>query len=46
VDELNRNQQMTSTALYENLNGSLKQLRENLRDFRLNPRKYLHMKIF
>jgi phospholipid/cholesterol/gamma-HCH transport system substrate-binding protein len=46
VDELNRNPQMTTTAIYENLDGSLKQLRENLRDFRLNPRKYLRLKVF
>jgi phospholipid/cholesterol/gamma-HCH transport system substrate-binding protein len=46
VDKLNRNPQMTTAALYDNLNGSLMELRNNLRDFRLNPRKYLWLKIF
>ena len=46
VDELNRNPQMTNTILYDNLNGSMKELRDNLRDFRMNPRKYLRMKLF
>jgi len=46
VDELNLNRQMTSTAVYDNLNGSLKELQDSLRDFRLNPKKYLRLKIF
>jgi phospholipid/cholesterol/gamma-HCH transport system substrate-binding protein len=46
VDELNRNPQMTNTILYDNLNGSMKELRDNLRDFRMNPRKYLRIKLF
>jgi hypothetical protein len=35
-----------TTAVYENLNGSLKALQESMRDFRLNPRKYMRLKIF
>jgi phospholipid/cholesterol/gamma-HCH transport system substrate-binding protein len=46
VDEFNRNPQMTTSAVYDNLNGSLKELQEGLRDFRLNPKKYLRIKIF
>jgi len=39
-------QRLTTTAVYENLDGSLRKLRENVRDFRLNPRKYLRLKVF
>jgi phospholipid/cholesterol/gamma-HCH transport system substrate-binding protein len=46
VDDLNRNPHVTNTVLYDNLTGSLKELRDNLRDFRLNPRKYLRLKVF
>jgi hypothetical protein len=46
VDEFNRNPQMMNSALYDNLNGSLRELRDNIRDFRLNPKKYLWMKLF
>ena len=46
VDELNRTQLVTSTALYENWNGSMKELRDSLKDFRENPQKYLWMKVF
>jgi phospholipid/cholesterol/gamma-HCH transport system substrate-binding protein len=46
VDEFNRTPLMTTTATYENLNGSLKELQDSLRDFRLNPKKYLRLKLF
>ena len=46
VDELNRNPQLTTTVVYDNLNGSFKELRDTLRDFRTNPRKYLRLKVF
>jgi phospholipid/cholesterol/gamma-HCH transport system substrate-binding protein len=46
VDEFNRNPQIATTAVYENLNGSLQELRDTMRDFRQNPKKYLHMKVF
>lgn len=46
VDEFNRNPEMMTTAVYDNLNGSLKELQEGLRDFRVNPKKYLRMKLF
>jgi phospholipid/cholesterol/gamma-HCH transport system substrate-binding protein len=53
VAELNRNVEafnqlpaMTTTATYDELNGSFRELRDGLRDFRLNPRKYMRMKLF
>ena len=46
VDKMNLNPQLTKTIVYDNLNGSLKELRDSLRDFRLNPKKYLRLKIF
>lgn len=46
VDEFNRNPLITNAALYENLNGSMKELRDHLKDFRVNPRKYLRIKLF
>jgi len=46
VDEFNRDPMMRNTVLYDNLNGSLKELRDSLRDFRLNPRKFMRLKLF
>ena len=46
VDKMNLNPQLTTTIMYDNLNGSMKELRDSLRDFRLNPKKYLRLKIF
>jgi phospholipid/cholesterol/gamma-HCH transport system substrate-binding protein len=46
VDDFNRNPQLANSVLYDNLNGSLKELRNMVRDFHSNPRKYLTMKLF
>jgi phospholipid/cholesterol/gamma-HCH transport system substrate-binding protein len=46
VDQLNRNPQLATTEVYDNLNGALKELRDGLRDFQVNPRKYLWIRIF
>jgi phospholipid/cholesterol/gamma-HCH transport system substrate-binding protein len=46
IDELNRDPLMTSTVLYENWTGSMKEMRDSMKDFRENPRKYLWMKLF
>jgi phospholipid/cholesterol/gamma-HCH transport system substrate-binding protein len=46
VDEFNRNPLMMNASLYENLNGSMKELRDNLKDLRVNPRKYMRLKLF
>jgi hypothetical protein len=32
--------------VYENLNGEARELRDTLREFRQNPRKFLRLKIF
>ncbi len=39
-------QLMTSTSAYESLNGSMKSMRDGLRDFRSNPKKFLYLKVF
>jgi phospholipid/cholesterol/gamma-HCH transport system substrate-binding protein len=46
VDDLNRAPLMTNTVLFENWNGSMKELRDSLKDFRENPQKYMWMKVF
>jgi phospholipid/cholesterol/gamma-HCH transport system substrate-binding protein len=51
VDALNSGhgalgQLMTSTSLYESLNGSMTNLREGMKEFRTNPKKFLYMKVF
>ena len=46
VDELNTNPMLLTPTVYENLNGEARELRDTLRDFRENPRKYLWVKIF
>jgi phospholipid/cholesterol/gamma-HCH transport system substrate-binding protein len=37
---------LTSTQLYESLNGTSRNTRTFLHDFRLNPQKYLRLKVF
>lgn len=37
---------LTGTELYESLNGSSRDARIFIRDFRLNPQKYLRLKVF
>jgi phospholipid/cholesterol/gamma-HCH transport system substrate-binding protein len=46
VDEFNATPMMTSTHVYENLNGAAIELGNTLRDFRENPKKYLRVKVF
>jgi len=51
IDALNSGQGalgqlMSGTSLYESLNGSMKNLRELLKEFRGNPKKFLFMKVF
>jgi phospholipid/cholesterol/gamma-HCH transport system substrate-binding protein len=46
VDEVNSNPAFESSAAYDNLNGMAQTLRDTLRDFRQNPRKYLRLKVF
>ena len=46
VDAFNRAPAMTTTQAYDNLNGFARELRDTMRDFRQNPRKFLRMKVF
>jgi phospholipid/cholesterol/gamma-HCH transport system substrate-binding protein len=46
VDQFNRSPLLATSSVYENLNGQLKEFRDNMKDFRLNPKKYLRLKIF
>ena len=46
VDELTANPTLLTPAVYENLSGEARELRDTLREFRLNPRKFLRLKIF
>jgi phospholipid/cholesterol/gamma-HCH transport system substrate-binding protein len=46
VDELNNNPMVLTSAAYENLNGEARELRDTLREFRQNPRKFLWVKVF
>jgi len=51
IDALNSGQGalgqlMTSTSAYESLNGSMQSMRDGLKDFRSNPKKFLYLKVF
>lgn len=46
VDDLNSDPAMLTSATYENLNGQANELRDTLREFRQNPRKFLWLKVF
>jgi phospholipid/cholesterol/gamma-HCH transport system substrate-binding protein len=46
VDQVNAGPIMTSSAFFDNLNGAAREMAETARDFRLNPKKYLRMKLF
>jgi phospholipid/cholesterol/gamma-HCH transport system substrate-binding protein len=46
VDEFNASEPMTRTTFYEDLTGMSRQLQNNLKDFRLDPKKYLRLKVF
>jgi len=46
VDAFNRGPAMTTTQAYDNLNGLARELRDTVRDFRQNPRKYMRIKVF
>jgi len=46
VDEMNASPLLTTTMLYDNLNGAAGELRDAVRDFRQNPKKYLRLKVF
>jgi phospholipid/cholesterol/gamma-HCH transport system substrate-binding protein len=46
VDEFNRNPLMSNASLYQNLDGSMRELRDSLKDFRVNPGKFMRLKVF
>jgi phospholipid/cholesterol/gamma-HCH transport system substrate-binding protein len=46
VDEVNSHPEFETTAAYDNLNGMAEELRDTMRDFRQNPKKYLRIKLF
>lgn len=46
VDQWNENPLLTTSETYDNLTGFASQIRDNIRDFRTNPSKYLRIKIF
>ncbi len=46
VDAFNAGPLLTTSAVYENLNGMAREVQGTVKDFRENPRKYLRMKLF
>ena len=46
VDDFNTSPLLATSQVYDNLNGMTRELQSNLRDFRINPRKYLRLKVF
>lgn len=46
VDEANANPMFNTSEMYESMNGALLEMRDAIKDFRGNPRKYLRLKMF
>lgn len=46
VDRINASSAFSNSADYDNLNGTLRELRGSLRDFRMNPGKFMRLKLF
>jgi phospholipid/cholesterol/gamma-HCH transport system substrate-binding protein len=46
VDEFNAGEMLTTSAVYDNLDGMAKELQAKGKEFRENPRKFLRMKLF
>jgi len=46
VDDFNADPLMSTTEMYDNLNGFARELQDTVRDFRGDPRKYLRIKVF
>ena len=46
VDQINSGSLLSNSADYDNLNGTLRELRESVHDFRNNPKKYLRIRLF
>jgi phospholipid/cholesterol/gamma-HCH transport system substrate-binding protein len=46
VDEVNAMPMFSTSEMFDNLNGAAAEMRNTLKDFRENPRKYLRLKVF
>ena len=46
VEEFNTTPMLTTSAVYDNLQGMAKELQVGTKEFRENPRKYLRFKLF
>jgi hypothetical protein len=46
VDEIRASPMFATTQTYDNLNGFAKELRDNIKDFREHPSKFLRLKMF
>lgn len=46
VDEINAGPMMITSETYDNLSGVAKEMRDSMKDFRENPRKFLRLKVF
>ena len=46
VDEFNAGAMLTTSAVYDNLDGMAKEFQAKGKEFRENPRKFLRMKLF
>jgi len=46
VDEMNAMPMFSSSAVFDNLNGAATEMRNTLKDFREDPRKFLRLKVF
>ena len=46
VEEFNAGGMLTTSAVYDNLDGMAKELQAKGKEFRINPRKFLRMKLF
>jgi phospholipid/cholesterol/gamma-HCH transport system substrate-binding protein len=46
VDEINTSRLLNESDVYEGINGAAREMQQNVKDFRENPRKYMRLKIF
>jgi phospholipid/cholesterol/gamma-HCH transport system substrate-binding protein len=46
VDQMNASPMFNTSEMYDNLNGAVREMRDSMKDFRENPRKYLRLKVF
>ena len=46
VDDMNASPLLSNSMVYDNLNGFAREVRDSLKDFRENPKKYLRLKLF